>query len=83
MKRTFSQLETSTQDVVTFCERHQIQYLPIKLNVVTVTSSDGTKAVKKELQPDIFGFPKQTDFKDNPNTVKKRVERFKQHPESG
>ncbi len=58
MKRSFSQLDTSTQDVVTFCERHKIQYLPIKLNVVTVTSSDGTKAVKKELQQDIFGFPK-------------------------
>jgi len=69
MKRSFSQLETSTQNVVTFCELCQIQYLPIKLNLVPVTSSDGTTAVKKELQPDIFGFPKQTDFKDNPNML--------------
>ena len=81
MKRSFSQLDTSTQHVVIFCELRQIQYLPIKLNLVPVTSSDGTTAVKKELQPDIFGFPKQTDFKDNPNAVKKRVERFKQRPE--
>jgi len=81
MKRSFSQLEASTQDVVSFCELQQIQYLPSKLNIVSVTSPDGTKAVKKVLQPDIFGFPKPTDFKDNPDAVKKRVERFKLRPE--
>ena len=57
MKRSFSQLDTSTQDVVTFCELHQIQYLPIKLNIAPVTSPDGTTAVKKVLQRDTFGFP--------------------------
>ena len=78
MKRSISQSNNEeTQDVVEFCEQHEIEYIPLVVEIVTGT--DGNKS--KKLHPDFLGYkPKQTDFKDNPDDVKKRVERYKEHP---
>ena len=68
MKRSISQSNNEeTQDVVEFCEQHEIEYIPLVVEIVTGT--DGKKS--KQLQPDFLGYkPKQTDFKDNPDDVK-------------
>ena len=77
MKRSISQCNNEeTQDVVEFCEQHEIEYIPLVVEIITGT--DGKKS--KLLQPDFLGWPKLTDFKDNPDVVKTRVERYKEHP---
>ena len=60
-----------------FYEQHEIEYIPLVVEIVMGTDRKKSKL----LQPDFLGYKqKQTDFKDNPDDVKKRVERYKEHP---
>jgi hypothetical protein len=69
------------ENVVKFCERHGIEYIPIALTIFTKIDENGKKTKTKALEKDFLGCrPKQTDFDEKPDLVKRRVSRFKNYP---
>jgi phage/plasmid-associated DNA primase len=71
----------STCAVVDFCERHNIAFMPLLLEIRQTVNGDGGVTKSKLLKPDYLGYcPRVTDFDDNMSVVKRRVQRFKEHP---
>ena len=74
-------------DIIAFCEKHNIEWMPIKLDIVPKQNEDGTLAMEngepkrvKILRPDRFGMPKPTDFAQDPQKVKQRQAAYHQNP---
>jgi phage/plasmid-associated DNA primase len=83
---TSSKRQRRVPDIVAFCEKHNIEWMPIKLDIVPKQNEDGTLVMEngepkrvKILLPDRFGMPKQTDFAQDPQKVKQRHAAYHQN----
>ena len=83
---TSSKRQRRVPDIIAFCEKHNIEWMPIKLDIVPKQNEDGTLAMengerkmKKNIRPDRFGMPKPTDFAQDPQKVKQRQVAYHQN----